>query len=128
MEQLKGFVDPRKKDFVFQLKRSLFGLKQSPHQWDKRFDSFITMLNFTRRQYDSCVYLKKKSSSPTYFLLYVDDILIAAKDAFEIQNIEDRLSKEFKMKDCSAAWKILGKMILNGRGAHSVSLSQKGVY
>ena len=48
MEQPEGFVDPEKKDLIFKLKRSLYGLKQSPRQWYKKLDSFITKLNFTR--------------------------------------------------------------------------------
>ena len=48
MEQPEGFVDPEKKDLIFKLKRSLCGLKQSPRQWYKKLDSFITKLNFTR--------------------------------------------------------------------------------
>ena len=117
MEQLEGFVDPEKKDLVCKLKRSLYGLKQSPRQWYKRFDSFMTKLNFTRSRFDSCVYLKKSSVSPIYLLLYVDDILIAAKNAAEIQNIKVMLSKEFEMKDLGAASKILGMEILRDRGA-----------
>ena len=59
-------------------------------------------------------------------LLYVDDILIAAKNATEIQNIKFLLSKEFEMKDLGAASKILSMEILKDRGAHTISLSQKG--
>jgi hypothetical protein len=33
--------------------------------------------------YDSCVYLKTVSGSTIYLLLYVDDVLIAAKDKSE---------------------------------------------
>ena len=70
--------------------------------------------------------MKKSSASPIYLLFYVDDILIAAKNATEIQNIKFLLIKEYEMKDLGATSKILGMEILRDRGARTISLSQKG--
>ena len=33
MKQPEGFVVPGKEDYVCKLKKSLYGLKQSPRQW-----------------------------------------------------------------------------------------------
>ena len=41
MQQPEGFTLPGKEEYVFHLKKSLYGLKQSPRQWYKRFDSFM---------------------------------------------------------------------------------------
>ena len=63
------------------LKKSLYGLKQSTRQWYKRFDSFMISHNFNRCTYDSCVYfISCDDDSFVYQLLYVDDMLIAAKE------------------------------------------------
>ena len=81
MQQPEGFIVSEKEDYVCLLKKSLYGLKQSPRQWYKRFDSFMTSHDFKRSSLDSCVYFKKNSDgSFVYLLLYVDDMLIAAKD------------------------------------------------
>ena len=60
------------------LKKSLYGLKQLPRQWNKRFDQFMKAQGFCRSKHDMCVY-KKKVSEGDYIdlLLYVDDMLIA---------------------------------------------------
>ena len=50
--------------------------------------------------------------STIYFLLYVDDMLIAAKDKKEIAKLKAQLNNEFEMKDLGAAKKILGMEII----------------
>jgi hypothetical protein len=64
MDQPEGFIVPGKEDLVCKLKRSLYGLKQSPRQRYKRFDSFMLVDEFKRSQYDSCVYIKFVDGSP----------------------------------------------------------------
>ena len=59
MEQPEGFVQSHNKRFVCKIIKSLYGLRQSPRQWYKRFDSFMESQNFTRSEYDHCVYFKK---------------------------------------------------------------------
>ncbi|RVW49359.1 Retrovirus-related Pol polyprotein from transposon TNT 1-94 [Vitis vinifera] len=100
MKQPEGFVDSEKSDHVCFLKKSLYGLKQSPRQWYKRFDAFMVSHEFIRNQYDSCVYFKTlPDGSFIYLLLYVDDMLIAAKNRAEINKLKQLLSSEFEMKD-----------------------------
>jgi hypothetical protein len=97
IDQPEGFIVPGKEDLVCKLKRSLYGLKQSSRQWYKRFDSFMVAHGFKRSQYNNCVYIKFVNGSHTYLLLYVDDMLIAAKSKKEITTLKAQLSSEFEM-------------------------------
>ena len=56
MKQPEGFLEQIYLDFVCLLTKSLYGLKQSPTQWYKRFDTFMVGYGFTRNQHDHCVY------------------------------------------------------------------------
>ncbi|KAG8474901.1 hypothetical protein CXB51_031552 [Gossypium anomalum] len=124
---LEGFTVSKKEDYVCLLKKSLYGLKQSPRPWYKRFDSFMTSHDFKRSSFDSGVYFKKNSdSSFVYLLLYIDGMLIAAKDKGEIRKVKAQLSEEFEMKDLVPAKKILGMEIHRDRKASKLYLSQKG--
>jgi len=57
-KQPKGFEVGDKKDYVCKLKRSLYGLKQSPRQLNKPFNAFIARIGFECSKYDVCVYFK----------------------------------------------------------------------
>ncbi|GKF02781.1 retrovirus-related pol polyprotein from transposon TNT 1-94 [Tanacetum coccineum] len=60
-------------DKVCLLKKSLYGLKQSPRQWYKRFDEYMLSNGFKRSSYDSCVYYRSYAPGEyIYLLLYVD--------------------------------------------------------
>jgi hypothetical protein len=82
--------------------------------------------SFKRSLYDSCVYIKFVDGSPIYLLLYVDDMLIAAKSKIDIMNLKAQLSSEFEMKGLSAAKKILGMEITRDRKSGLLFLSQHG--
>jgi hypothetical protein len=58
MKQPEGYVVKRKKELVCKLKKSLYGLKQSPRMWYQKFDTYILGLGFTRSKEDHCVYFK----------------------------------------------------------------------
>jgi hypothetical protein len=111
MDQPEGFIVPGKGNFVCKIKKSLYGLKQSPRQWYKKFDSFMIVNGFKRSLYDSYVYIKFIDRSSIYLLLYVDDMLIAVKSKIDIAKLKAHLSSEFEMKYFGAAKKILGMEI-----------------
>ncbi|CAJ2662759.1 unnamed protein product [Trifolium pratense] len=126
MEQPEGFSDTGKGRLVCKLKRSLYGLKQSPRQWYKRFDSYMLQIGYKRCEYDCCVYVRSlDDGSFIFLLLYVDDMLIAANHLHDVNELKILLGKEFDMKDLGAAKRILGMEIHRDKGARKLWLSQK---
>ena len=59
MEQPPGFEQQGNSNKVCHLLKSLYGLKQSPRQWYRRFDDFMAMQGYSRSEFDSCVYFKR---------------------------------------------------------------------
>ena len=41
------------------LKKSLYGLKQSPQMWYLKFDEYLIRYGFISNRYDNCVYILK---------------------------------------------------------------------
>ena len=108
------------------LKKSFYGLKQSPRQWYKRFDTFMIDNDYHRNKYDNYVYHKELfDGSFIYLLLYVDDMLIFCKNMFEINRLKTQLQGDIEMKDLGAMKKILGMKIYSDREEGKLYLSQK---
>ena len=126
MSQPEGHEDPKKKNCVCLLHKSLYGLKQSPRQWYLRFDEFMVSNGFMRCNYDCCVYFKKINDSVyVYLLLYVDDMLLANKDREVIEELKLLLNSEFEMKGLGQAKKILGVEIRRNMKSGLLFLSQE---
>jgi hypothetical protein len=84
-------------------------------------------IGYKRCEYDCCVYVRSlDDGSFIFLLLYVDDMLIAAKSIVEVNKLKVLLSREFDMKDLGAAKKILGMEIRRDRDAKRLWLSQAG--
>ena len=48
MKHPKGFIMKEKEKLVCRLKKSFYGLKQSPKMWYQKFESYIQGLGFKR--------------------------------------------------------------------------------
>ena len=126
MEQLERFVQDYNRKYVCKLKKSLYGLKQLPMQWYKKFDSFIVSQNFVRSEYDHCVYFKSLENGLFIILvLYVDDMIVASKSMAEINKLKIQLARTFDMKDLGATKQILGIEIHRDKEHGKLWLSQK---
>jgi hypothetical protein len=125
MEQHEGFVQNRNKKFVCSLKKSLYGLRQSPRQWYMKFDSFMMSQNYTRNEYDHCVYFKKLNNGIFIILvLYVDDMLLERKIITKINRLKAQMPRTFDMKELGEEKQILGMEIFRDRRNGKIWLSQ----
>lgn len=76
MSQHVGHEEEKsKEDYVCRLNMLLYDPKQSPMQWNKRFDKFMASIGFIRSNFNHCVYFRFSPKNPlVILLLYVDDI------------------------------------------------------
>lgn len=103
MEQAEGFINPGEEHLVCCLKKSLYGLKQSGRQWHKKINDILQAFGMIQLNADKCFYYVKSQDSLMFLAIYVDDIIIAAKDINIFYELEKYLSKELDVK-------ILGKI------------------
>ena len=125
MKQPKGFTVKGKKELVCKLKKSLYGLKQSPRLWYQKFDTYVLGLGFVRSKVDRCVYSKQIGDHFINIVLYVYDMLIIGNKKDVIKEVKSQLSSKFDMKDLGVANFITRMEIRRDRANMKIWLNQR---
>ena len=87
---------------VCRLKKSLYGLKQSPRAWFDRFKRAMISMEYQQTNADHTVFFRQNGDHITMLAVYVDDMIITGDDQGEIGQLKVRLAKEFEVKDLGA--------------------------
>lgn len=115
--------DMFEEEYVCKLKRSIYGLKESPRQWNKVFNDFIISMGFKQCKSDYCLYVNSSKDEIIYILLYVDDLLIVCQDVTYINEIKSALLERFQMQDMGNISHFLGLDITRTNDELSISQS-----
>jgi hypothetical protein len=62
---------------TFRLRRYLYGLQESPLEWNKTLHVKLSQLGFIRSKADLCLYTKMTEVGKTYLIVHVDDMLLS---------------------------------------------------
>jgi Reverse transcriptase (RNA-dependent DNA polymerase) len=108
MEIPPGFANEQLRDKVCRLKRSLYGLKQSPRAWFERFSMTMKRLGYRQSDVDHTMFIQRKDEKNCILIVYVDDIVLTGNDLVEMKRLKASLAKEFKMKDLGELCYFLG--------------------
>ena len=108
---------------IVRLNKSLYGLKQASRSWNKRFNDAMAELGFVPLKNDCCIY--KSKSKGIILILYVNDILLIAKNIDDISWIKEKLGRLFQMKDLSEVKHFLGMEINRDFENQIIEISQK---
>ena len=101
MRQPEGYRDGSTK--VCKLNRSLYGLKQSPRCWNKRFSQFLQKHNLIVSDADPCLFYRNDEKGKMFVVLYVDNGLVAWENAEAVKSLINDLASEFKITTSTAS-------------------------
>jgi len=73
---------------VCYLRKSLYGLKQSPKAWFGKFSSVVKEFGMTRSEADHSVFYLHLNVGCIYLVIYVDDIVLIGNDHHDISQIK----------------------------------------
>nr|CAN69691.1 hypothetical protein VITISV_026777 [Vitis vinifera] len=124
MEQPPGFVAQGESGLVCRLRRSLYGLKQSPRAWFGHFSSVVQEFGMFCSTADHSVFYHHNSLGQCiYLVVYVDNIVITGSDQDGIQKLKQYLFTHFQTKDLGKLKYFLGIEI--AQSSSGVVLSQR---
>ncbi len=122
MKQPTGYDDGTGR--VCKLNRSLYGLKQSPRCWNKKFTDFLHKYGLKSSEADPCLFFSSREGHKLLIVLYVDDGLVASQDSNDLDKFLTELKSQFSVT-VSAASCFLGIQISQWSDG-SIALSQEG--
>jgi hypothetical protein len=108
MEIPHGYSKPEMVGKVCRLRKSLYGLKQSPRACFDRFRRALCGMGFKQCNGDHTVFYKHSGRKIVVLVVYVDDIIITGDDEVEIKCLKGKLSREFEVKDLGQLKYFLG--------------------
>ena len=79
---------------VCKLKKTIYGLKQSPRVWFGRFAKVMKEYGYKQSQGDHTLFIKHSTARGVIALLvYVDDIIVTSNDERDKYDVKQRLAK-----------------------------------
>ncbi|KAL5779663.1 hypothetical protein ACOSQ2_010400 [Xanthoceras sorbifolium] len=119
-----GFESPATTNKICKLKKSLYGLKQSPRAWFDRFSKVLTKCGYTQCQADHTLFIKRSPTGRISILIvYVDDIVLTGNYMKEMVTLKGLLAKEFEIKDLGNLKYFLGMEV--ARSQVGIAVSQR---
>ena len=108
-------------DTLWKLKKTVYRLKQSNREWVELVRKFMKSHGFECDKYDENFYMKTVRGRRMFCLVYVDDILIAAKKKADIDWLLEAMNKDWEMKDLGPISRYLGmRFIEDSRHVYTV--------
>ncbi|XP_046389411.1 uncharacterized protein LOC124158260 [Ischnura elegans] len=114
----EGFDQPGK---ICLLHKSLYGLRQAPCQWNKKFTTTLKELNMIQLKTDPCIF--KSQAGDMFLAIHVDDGIIIGKEKEKIKKLLDKLRKFFEVTIDSEPKSYIGINIR--KTAEGIMISQK---
>lgn len=124
MTQPEG-LDIEDAALVCKLKKSLYGLKQSPRCWNKKFADFLTEFNFKASSYDQCVFYGEFEKVQVYLALYVDDGLVLCQKVHVANMIIEKLGAHFEITTITKPNIFVGCEIHRNRKNKTILINQE---
>src|SRR6266508_3083363 len=88
--------------------KSLYGLKQSARQWNKKLHSALPEMGFSQSESDCSVYFYCTGEVQIIVPIYIDDITLASKSSTAIDKYVHLLFQHFKCRDLGPTCFLLG--------------------
>jgi hypothetical protein len=112
-----------KRGHVLKVLRSLYGLKQAARDWNLLIKRELLKWGFVQSLADPCMFVHEEEK--IRILVYVDDVLVAAKEQSQTGWFWTKLSGRFNAKNLGEVHKVLGVRVTRDRKHRTIFLDQE---
>ncbi|GAQ92324.1 Reverse transcriptase [Klebsormidium nitens] len=124
MQQPQGY-EQGGPNVICHLKRTLYGLRQALRAWHTRLKEELGNFEFVAFWADAALFSGVVDGERVYLIVWVDDILVAARGAERILKVKVHLTEKFDVHDLGEAIYFLGMELARDRKARTLKLTQK---
>ncbi|UYV65691.1 hypothetical protein LAZ67_3005154 [Cordylochernes scorpioides] len=103
----EGYEDNK----ICRLKKALYGLRQAPSKWNKRFEAFLKTKGLVQSKLENCIF--KNQNGSLILALYVDDGMLFGSHVEEMDNLLEELAQEFEIRISNNPEMYVGMNIMN---------------
>ena len=94
-----GYFLKKNTSDVCHLRKSIYGLKQSPRAWFGKNLKTMLSVGYVQSEGDHTLFIKHgKEGKVAILIVYVDDIVVTRNDEAKIQNLKKHLASSFDIK------------------------------
>ena len=97
MCQPTSFIDPVHLQKVCLMQKSLYGLKQSAYNWNKKFTENLQLFSLQPTLTDPCVFVDGVYSSKIILAIFVDNSIICSLHEGAIDQVLHHMKDKFKL-------------------------------
>ncbi|CAI7905519.1 unnamed protein product [Closterium sp. NIES-54] len=120
-----GFTGSFPAGTQWSLRRPVYGLRQTPHEWHDTLRTTLAALGFAPCTADPSLFLRTDTLlPPLYILVYVDDLVFATADTAGLAHVKSELQKRHTCTDLGELRSYLGLQITRDRARRTITLTQ----
>jgi len=108
MEQPPRYVDQTRPNLVCRLKKTLYGLKQTPRAWSNKIGQYLVTSGFQTSNANFSLFVKKTYHGIVIIVIHVDDLIITGDNDVDIFDLKKLLKQKLEMKDLGELRYFLG--------------------
>ena len=126
MWQPPGYPYPNANGHVLQLHKTMYGLKQSSHQWYQKLTAICKeTMGLTCCNVNQAVFYHHSNLSILIMAIHIDDCTIAAHPPELVVELKEKLGSRVEVTDLGKLHWLLGIEIPHDHHTHTIQLSQQ---
>jgi reverse transcriptase-like protein len=125
LEQPPGYETKDRKEWVYRLLKSLYGLKQGSRNWYDTLHKAMVELGFTRSEADRGIFFKRIGKDILIVGVHVDDGMVTGNNTALIKRFKVDINKKYRITDLGPVYSLLGIKATRDLINKTISLSQQ---